>query len=75
MYVSRITRDGIIHKSSRNMGNFVIGAGLALIVFLFGWVSNKDYETALLDEAIYIKLVCDGTYPDYKNLTPECSKN
>tara|TARA_R110000744_G_scaffold138706_8_gene249583 strand:- start:4474 stop:4665 length:192 start_codon:yes stop_codon:yes gene_type:complete len=51
---------------------FVIGGSIAVFVLIFGWASNEDYEQSILDDAVYIKLVCEGTYPNYKNLKMEC---
>ena len=45
---------------------------LSVTVLLFGVVGNADYEDALAEEAFYIEMVCEGKWPDYKNLEPSC---
>lgn len=50
-----------------------IAGAMALAGFLiFGIVGNMDYEDAKNDGAFYAQMVCEGTWPDYKNLSPVC---
>ena len=45
---------------------------LLITVLLFGFVGDADYEDVLAEEAFYIEMVCEGKWPDYKNLEPSC---
>ena len=36
-------------------------------------IGEMGYQDALIEQEIYAELVCDGTYPDYKNINPECN--
>lgn len=44
---------------------------LALLGFL-GLVGQMDYEDEILAEQQYIRDVCNGVYPDYEYLQPDC---
>ena len=35
-------------------------------------IGEMGYQDALIEQELYAELVCDGTYPDYKNINPEC---
>ena len=41
--------------------------GLALLA-VAGWAGQSDYEHELLEQRAYAEKVCDGTWPDYKQL-------
>jgi len=47
---------------------------IALVIFLIvlGLVGNADYEDELAEEAFYVEMVCDGKWPDYKELGVTC---
>ena len=45
----------------------------ATILLIIGLVGNLDFESERIAEEQYLKDVCSGTYPDYKNLKPKCS--
>lgn len=47
---------------------------IALVIFLIamGLVGNGDYEDELAEEAFYEEMVCDGKWPDYKQLGVIC---
>tara|TARA_R110002020_G_scaffold270775_1_gene486024 strand:+ start:62 stop:232 length:171 start_codon:yes stop_codon:yes gene_type:complete len=45
--------------------------GLFILIAL-GIVGEMDYQDAIQAEIHYQKMVCDGHYPDYKNLNPSC---
>tara|TARA_R110000772_G_scaffold131557_1_gene239809 strand:- start:5394 stop:5570 length:177 start_codon:yes stop_codon:yes gene_type:complete len=36
------------------------------------YVGDADYREALMSEAIYNQNVCDGVWPDYNNMQPDC---
>lgn len=36
------------------------------------YVSDADYREALMSEEIYNQNVCDGVWPDYDNMKPDC---
>ena len=46
---------------------------LAGILLALGLIGNQDYQDELIEEQQYFKDVCDGIYPDFKNLQPKCS--
>jgi len=47
-------------------------AGVALFLGLMGIIGNMSLEDALLEERHYVEMVCAGSWPDYKDLSPEC---
>lgn len=46
--------------------------GIAVFIAL-GIIGNMDYYDAKLAEQHYATMVCDGHWPDYKELNPECN--
>ena len=46
---------------------------LVVILLALGLIGNQDYKDELIEEQRYLKDVCDGIYPDYKNLHPKCT--
>jgi O-antigen/teichoic acid export membrane protein len=42
-------------------------------IAVFALIGEMGYQDALIEQEIYAELVCDGTYPDYKNINPECN--
>ena len=52
-----------------NLKNFSI---LAAILLALGWIGNQDFQDELIEEQRYLEDVCDGIYPDFKNLKPKC---
>ena len=47
-------------------------AGAILFLGLMGIVGNMDLEDELNEERHYAEMVCDGHWPDYKDISPEC---
>ena len=45
---------------------------LVAILLALGWIGNQDYQDELIEEQTYLEDVCDGIYPDFKNLKPKC---
>jgi hypothetical protein len=45
-----------------------------LVGFLIamGLVGNADYADAVAEEQFYKQMVCEGKWPDYKNLGVDC---
>jgi len=43
-----------------------------ILAHLFIWASSMDYQENLVQEQHYIKMVCEGHWPDYRNEKPEC---
>ena len=43
-----------------------------VLVIAFMAASSMDYQAELDEERIYRTNVCDGLWPDYKNLKPLC---
>lgn len=46
---------------------------LVAILLALGWIGNQDYQDELIEEQTYLEDVCDGIYPDFKNLKPQCT--
>jgi len=46
----------------------------AAFVVMYGLVGAMDYDDAVQAENTYTQMVCDGLWPDYKNLNVECDK-
>jgi hypothetical protein len=46
--------------------------GIAVFIAL-SIIGNMDYYDAVLAEQHYAAMVCDGHWPDYKELNPECN--
>ena len=47
---------------------------ICAVLFCFGLVGSMDYQDQLDEERIYTEMVCEGTWPDYDNRKPDCSK-
>ena len=47
-------------------------AGVVLLLGLLGLTGNMDYRDAVLAEERYTTMVCDGHWPDYQHLSPQC---
>tara|TARA_R110000803_G_scaffold96890_1_gene165038 strand:+ start:425 stop:601 length:177 start_codon:yes stop_codon:yes gene_type:complete len=49
---------------------------LVVVAFILAgsllYVGDQDYQEALTSEAIYNQNVCDGVWPDYDNMKPDC---
>ena len=42
-------------------------------IAVFALIGEMGHQDALIEQELYAELVCDGTYPDYKNINPECN--
>ena len=49
----------------------IIVGGLTVL----GLMGNLAYEDALSQADLYQTMVCEGTWPDYKNLNPSCTEH
>jgi len=47
-------------------------AGVLLFFGVFAFVSNMDYDDAVAEEQYYMKMVCEGHWPNYENLVFTC---
>ena len=54
------------------MEKMIVTAAAILFVGIIGLVGAMDYEDEVLQQTHYIEMVCDGHWPDYKEITPEC---
>tara|TARA_A100000164_G_C21320097_1_gene501680 strand:- start:285 stop:461 length:177 start_codon:yes stop_codon:yes gene_type:complete len=45
---------------------------IVILISIFGFVGQMDFESEIVAEQQYIKDVCSGVYPDYKYLEPNC---
>ena len=45
---------------------------LFAVLAILAIVGTMDYQDELAEEQRYVTFVCAGTWPDYKNLKPEC---
>ena len=43
-----------------------------IFLIALGLVGNGDYQDELAEEAFYKEMVCDGNWPDYKELGVIC---
>ena len=41
-------------------------------LIVMGLVGNADYADAVAEEQFYKQMVCEGKWPDYKNLGVDC---
>jgi|TARA_R110002050_G_scaffold98101_1_gene203814 hypothetical protein len=41
-------------------------------IIILGTVGDMDYRDAVLAEQNYDGMVCEGLWPDYKNISPVC---
>ena len=48
---------------------FIVG-----VFTVLGLMGNFVYEDALSQADLYQTMVCEGTWPDYKNLNPSCTE-
>ncbi len=56
----------------RTLEKIVAAFALILALTLYGIVSEMDYQDSLHQEAHYKEMVCDGHWPDYKELRLPC---
>ena len=57
------------------MNKLLLTALIATILaHLVIWASSMDYQDELVEHRHYIKMVCAGHWPDYRNENPECEK-
>ena len=54
------------------MNRFTVIVLTLIFIAALGWIGKTDYQDELDEEQRYIEFVCDGTWPDYRNLEPEC---
>ena len=47
---------------------------LLLFFILLGLMGQQDYEQEIQDAETYKNMVCDGYWPDYKNLELNCDR-
>ena len=47
---------------------------ILLIILLFGYIGEADYQDALASEQRYIERVCDGAHSDYLSLGVTCAE-
>ena len=47
----------------------------AVLFLILGIAGNMDYHDAVLEEQHYVTMVCDGFWPDYQELEPECDRS
>jgi len=49
---------------------YVLLAGVLFVLVM--WSSAMSFNDELLEESEYITNVCDGIWPDFKDLRPAC---
>jgi len=54
------------------MKKLIVIAGVALFLVLMAIIGNMSLEDALNEERHYVEMVCAGSWPDFKELSPEC---
>ena len=62
------------HRRKREPAIKTIRHTLIAMAFIavLALIGEMGYQDALIEQEIYAELVCNGTYPDYKNINPEC---
>lgn len=50
----------------------VFAIGIIVVVGLFMLASSMDYADEFAEEEHYMKMVCDGYWPNYRNLVFTC---
>jgi hypothetical protein len=58
-----------MEKIMNRLQKILIGAGLLIVVGLIG---NSDFEHEQSIDAHYVSNVCNGYWPDYKEINPKC---
>ena len=58
-------------KMSTNAQLILVVVAIILAASLL-YVGDADYREALMSEAIYNQNVCDGVWPDFDNMQPDC---
>ena len=63
------------HRRKREPLLRIIRHALVAMAFIavLALIGEMGYQDALLEQELYAELVCNGTYPDYKNINPECN--
>ena len=61
-----------VEQLRRQVSKMIVIAGAILFFGLIGIVGNMSLEDALNEERHYAEMVCDGHWPDYKDISPEC---
>ena len=46
-----------------------------IIAVLFLVIGTMSYKDSLADAEQYTIMVCEGTWPDYKNINPDCGSD
>jgi hypothetical protein len=54
------------------MNVITLTAVITTLIICLGIVGKMDAESEAINERHYIKMVCEGSWPDYRNLEPEC---
>ena len=54
------------------MNIFTVIAIFTALIICLGIVGEMDAESNAVSERHYIKMVCEGSWPDYRNEKPEC---
>jgi len=56
------------------MGTYLLNALLivAALSLVLAVISEMDFREAQDEALIYKTMVCEGVWPDYKNLSPRC---
>ena len=52
---------------------WVVG-GILVMLLLFGLAGGSDYQEELKTQQVYIDNVCDGVWPNYKELEIDCDE-
>lgn len=47
---------------------------IAGVFTVLGLMGNLAYEDSVAQADLYQTMVCEGTWPDYKNLNPSCTE-
>ena len=54
------------------MNIFTVIAIFTALIICLGIVGEMDAESHAVSERHYIQMVCEGSWPDYRNEKPKC---
>ena len=56
------------------MGTYLLNTLIIVgfLSFILALMGELDFQDAQEEELIYQMMVCEGTWPDYKDINPKC---
>lgn len=56
------------------MSKIMLIAIFTVLIICLGTVGKMDAESEAINESHYIKMVCEGHWPDYRKIEPACDQ-